>query len=235
MPGQPTPHADAASLVGRDDDRYQGHCVSNRDSAPAPGLLPPPGRLALAVERHRIEHRAPALRGAAAADVERELLRVVVALPGELIVVTQLLAGPDIADRIDEHAAILDDGLAVCVAGVVNVARLVAAHARVDADAVVDDEQECVTIVLALLLVARVRLLVRDAIAEIFDDARSDRYFARRIYTAAVDPRPPDLVGQVVTDRRAAAGCRAHVRMVMRGSLGFLHTAIGALMAGCAS
>ena len=47
----------------------------------------------------------------------------------------------------------------------IDEARVVAADSGIDHDAVVHDEQERMPVVLALRLVAVVRLLVRDAIA----------------------------------------------------------------------
>ena len=72
-------------------------------------------------------------------------------------------------DRLDEHAALLDLGLAVRIARVIDEARVVAADAGVDDRALVDDEQERVVVVLVVVLVALVRLLVRDAVAEVLD------------------------------------------------------------------
>ena len=78
-----------------------------------------------------------------------QLLGIVRALPGELVVVAEFLAGLDRADRLDEDAPAVDDGLAVRVALVIDEPRRIAADAGIDADVVVDDEQERVAVVLA--------------------------------------------------------------------------------------
>ena len=93
------------------------------------------------------------------------------------------------ADRLDEHAAVLDDGLAVRSAAVVDEARLVAVDAGVDDGALAGDEQERMAVVIALALVAPVGLGVRDALAQVLDDARALADAPRRVHAAAVDAR----------------------------------------------
>src|SRR6185437_11712241 len=53
----------------------------------------------------------------------------------------------------------------------IDEARIIAVMATIDDDTAVDDEQERVPVVGGLGLIATVRLAVRDAIAEILDDA----------------------------------------------------------------
>ena len=83
----------------------------------------------------------------------------------------------------------------------VYVARLVSGHAGVDAGAIVDDEQEGVTVVRSLVVVARVGLLVRDPLAHVLDYARSHGYWTRGVYAAAVYARAPHHESLVVTDQ----------------------------------
>src|SRR5882672_4604487 len=92
------------------------------------------------------EHRAAAGPGAAAAGPDLVDIRRIVVLALDLVVVVELFARLDVAQRFDEDAPLLDHGLAVRVAGVVDVARLVAADARVDHRALVDDEEERVVV-----------------------------------------------------------------------------------------
>src|SRR4029453_10860336 len=72
----------------------------------------------------------------------------------------------------------------------------VAVHAGVDDGALAGDEQERVAVVVALELVAPVGLGVRDALAEVFDDARALLDRAGRIHAAPVDTRVARLDGR---------------------------------------
>ncbi len=108
--------------------------------------------------RLAVEHRAATALRTAAAGVQRELCRIVGGFPRELIVVPQLFARLDGADRIDEHATALDHRLAIRIAAVIDEARIVAADTGIDDGARACDEQERVPVVVALLLVAVDRL-----------------------------------------------------------------------------
>src|SRR5690606_37917796 len=88
-----------------------------------------------------------------------------------VVVVEQLLPLADRLDRVDEDAAILDNRLAVRVAGVVDVLHAAAADARVDHRLVVDLEQERVMTLLRLVVVAAIRFLPRNALTAILADA----------------------------------------------------------------
>ena len=63
----------------------------------------------------------------------RELVRVVI---------RELFAALNVPDRFDPDALVLDDCVAVGVAGMVDPARIVPADGRVDHDIVVDGEEE---------------------------------------------------------------------------------------------
>src|SRR5690349_1244988 len=130
----------------------------------------------------------------------------------DLVVVSQLLAGRDRADRVDEHVRTLDHRLAVGVAGVIDEARLVAVDSGVDHRGVIGDKEERVTVRRALPLVAPVGLRMGDALAEIFDHARACRDAVQREHAESVQPRGPHL------DER--------LRRLFLGA----HTATGALM-----
>jgi hypothetical protein len=145
--------------------------------------------LLLHVARLGIEHGSAALARTAAARIERKLLGIVRALPGQRIVVTELVAGLDVADRIDEYAAAFDHALAIRRTAVIDEARLVAVDARIDDRAVARDEQEGVPVVIALEFVATIRLGVRHPFAEVLDDARALADRARRIDPAPVNAR----------------------------------------------
>jgi len=63
---------------------------------------------------------------------------------------------------------------------VIDVARLVAADTGVDHRALVDDKEKGVVVFIRPFLVAPIGLFVRNALADILDDARSGRDTAQR-------------------------------------------------------
>src|ERR1700756_2585608 len=85
-------------------------------------------------------HRAAAAGRAAVAGEDGVDIRWVIGFALDLIIVGELLAGRDAADRVDEYARLLDHRLAVGVAGVIHEARLVAVDAGVDHRGLVGDE-----------------------------------------------------------------------------------------------
>src|ERR1700728_5449059 len=180
----------------------------------------------------RPQHAAAAARRAAAAGEDGIDVRRVVALAPDLIVVGELFARGDIAQRVDEHPRALDHRLAVRLAGVIDEARLVAADTRVDDRVLVGDEQERVVVVRCLVIVALVGLGVRDALAQVFEDARAT--CDRRQY------EPPPTMERRVAHLDARRR-RARVRTGRRLQLGArdgaaaaagraAHTATGALI-----
>src|SRR6185503_8080700 len=137
----------------------------------------------------RPQHGATAFRRTAAAGVDLIDVGWIVLLATDLVVVTELLAGLDVAHRVDEHAAVLDDRLAVALALVIDETRVVAADASVDHGLLVHDEQEGVVVALVVVFVALVRRLVRHAIPEVFDHARALTDRRDGEYTAPVHRR----------------------------------------------
>src|SRR6185437_3527826 len=95
----------------------------------------------------------------------------VVVLTLDLVVVGHLLAGLYRAGGLDEHPPLLDHRLAVGVAGVIEESRVIAVDTGIDDGPRVDDEEEGMSVVRILALVAPVGLRVRHALAEILDDA----------------------------------------------------------------
>ncbi len=97
----------------------------------------------------------------------------------------------------------------------------IAADTGVDAEVVVDHEQEGVAVVVGLHLVARIRFVVRDAVAHVFDDARAAADAAGRIHATAVDLRTLHHVQRIGFGGRGT--CRllgvTHVRVMHGGSL----------------
>src|ERR1700722_5484197 len=133
----------------------------------------PLGRARALWQRWRPQHAAAAGRRPAAAGEDHVDVGRIVGLALDLVVVGELLTGSDVADRLDEHGAPLNDGLAVRVAAVIDEARLVAVDARIDDRAPVDDEEERVVVALVLVVVAAGGFGVRNALAEVLDHARA--------------------------------------------------------------
>src|SRR5690606_8300200 len=162
-----------------------------------------PARLA-----RRQKDGAAAVRGTAAAAIELfplgVLLRIAAALV--LIVVNELLARPDRPQRVDPDPPVLDDRLAVRVARVIDETRLVAVARAVDDGLSVDREEEGVVTPHPAFVVAPVRLLVRDALAGIFDDALPLADEAHGEGSGALDGRTAELERKSARPLRASAG-----------------------------
>src|SRR5580704_5224649 len=172
----------------------------------APALAAPRPRLRARALRYRRrpQHAAAAGVRAAAAGEDHVDVGRIVGLALDLVVVGELLAGGDVAQRLDEHAALLDHGLAVRVAAMIDEARLVAIDAGVDDRAPVDDEEERMVVVLVLVVVAPVGLGVRHALAKVLDHACALLDALGGEHAQAVQRRVAHL------DARGCAACRAH-------------------------
>src|SRR5262249_30826869 len=99
------------------------------------------------------EHRATAVACPAMAGEQFLDFILVVVVDRQAVVVEQLLAWSDLAQRLDEHAVVVlvDVGLAVRVAGVVDPARRVAADVGIDHVPVVDVKEERVVRILGIV------------------------------------------------------------------------------------
>src|ERR1700722_3768297 len=153
-------------------------------SRPLPGA---PQRARLAPGRP--QHRAAAFPRAALAGEDFIDVGRIVAIASDLVVVGQLLARLNSADGLDEHAPVIDQRLAVRVAGMVDEARIIAIDAAVDHHAAIDDEQECVVVANVLVLVAPVSLAVRQPVAQVLDDTRALADAAQGKHTTAMHAR----------------------------------------------
>src|SRR6185437_9517677 len=89
------------------------------------------------------------------------------------VVIRQLLAGRDRAHRLDPDAPIVYHGIAIRLARVIDVARIVAADGGVDDDIIVDGEQEGVVPLERRVGIARVRRRGRQPLTRVLDEARS--------------------------------------------------------------
>ena len=88
----------------------------------------------------------------------------------------------DIAQRIDEDAVVFFDGFAVCIAAMVDPARVVAANLRIDHLAVVEAKIECVWIVLVVG-----SGFPGDALPRVFDNAGAFGNRLHGVNTVPVD------------------------------------------------
>lgn len=106
----------------------------------------------------------------------------------QLVIVEELIAGPDIADCIDEDAIIFLDGFAVWVARMIDPARIVAADLWINDFAVFQSEVESVWIVFVIG-----RIFPGDAFARVFDDARTFGNRAHGINSVTMHTGPANL------------------------------------------
>src|SRR6185369_8228834 len=117
------------------------------------------------------QHRSPASGRPAAARVLLLQLARVAAIDDQTVVVVELLARLDVAQRLDEDAAVVGlVGLAVGSARVVDPLRRVAAGAAVDDVLVVDVEEERVVGIVGVFRMTALRLFPGDDVAGVLDD-----------------------------------------------------------------
>ena len=167
---------------------------------------------------------------AAAARIDLIDIGRIVLFTADLVVVPQLITGRDIARRVDENAAMLDDGLAIAFALVIDEARIVAVDGGIDDRVLVDDEQECVIVVDVVIVITRVSRLMRKPFAQVFDDARALGNKRRREHAASVHRRIAYFDERRTHHWRTTA---LRLRLIVRNLLQLaVHTATGALMAG---
>src|SRR4030095_13536598 len=143
-----------------------------------------------------IEQRPSAAALAAAASVRGPLLLGHASIDDELVVVRKLFAGVDLALGLDEHVAVVVlERDAVGRARVVDPARGVAAHARVDHAAVLELEQERVRGIVGIAVGTLHRFVPRHALTLVFDDALAawDRLGGE--HAASMDGGTADGVG----------------------------------------
>ena len=174
-------------------------------------------RLALTRLLRRFEHAAAAARRSAAAREDFIDVGRIIDVALDLIVVRQLLARLNGAQRFDEDTLRHRDALAIRIAAVIDVARIVAVGAAVDDGVRIDREQERVAVGGVLAVIALVGFPMADSIAAVFDDVRAFADSAQREYPIAVNAASDAL-------RSSVAGARACSWKPQ--------TAIGALIAG---
>src|SRR5580693_8528804 len=183
------------------------------------------------------EHRAATALGPTAAGEDLVRVRRIMAVAADLVVVGQFFTGPDGPDRFDEHAPVVDHRFAVWIAGMIDEARVIAMHTGIDDYPAVDDEQKRVIVTIALVLIAHVRLTVRNAIAQIFDDARAFADAAQGKYPASVHARAahPHHARSGNDRRHDSLAAPGHGALKSRPALVLApgpHTATGARIAG---
>src|SRR5947208_2294643 len=163
-----------------------------KNAVPASAAPTAPGAPLPAARRQRArrpQHGAAAALTAAAAREHLVDVRRVVGCALNLVVVGELLARLDGADRIDEHPSGLDHRFAVRLAGMIHETRLVAVDPGVDHGVRVDGEEESVVVARPFVVVAAIRLWVRYTLAAVLDDAPAARDARRREHPQAVQRR----------------------------------------------
>src|SRR5579863_960298 len=118
---------------------------------------------------HRGQDRFAAMLRSTMAPVEFLGLRAFV-LPFVRIVKEQFGPGADIANGFDENPALVDDGLAVGVAGMVEIPGVISPSGRVDHGLFVHGEKKGMMPFHRGIIVSGVRLLMGDALADVFND-----------------------------------------------------------------
>src|ERR1700682_5724068 len=115
----------------------------------------------------RYQHAASAPCSSAAAGKDFVDVGRIFRVAFDLIVVGQLFTGLNGPNGLDVDPLVLRRTCTIRIAAVVDEARLVSSDAAVDHDLGVDREQKGVIVVRILVLVACIRLIVADAIAEV--------------------------------------------------------------------
>lgn len=122
----------------------------------------------------------PATRDGPAGAGEPLLGRRGVALIEDIrIIVYKLLARFDVVERLDPDAAVVDDGIAVGGAGVIEEAGVVAVHGGVDDHLVIDGEEISVMTLGGSVGVTRVGFRGRDTLARVLNEADASRNVMR--------------------------------------------------------
>ena len=145
-----------------------------------------------ATARLGLHDRSPASGATALALIELDVVLVVA--PLVLVVVGQLQAGLDVLPGVDEDLFSDRDRLAVGIARVVDVARVVPLPVPVDDGVLVESEKEGMVPPHLLVLVAAIALVGGDPLAGVFDDALSATDTTRGEDSPALNARPSDLV-----------------------------------------
>src|SRR5687768_3147738 len=193
-----------------------------------------PARCSVTTERslfrallERCQDRSATRRRAALAHVQTLPVLVLGAISLVPIVVHQLFAGRDGANRLDVDPLPLVDRLAVGSAAVIDEPRVVAIDRGVDHRPLVDAEEERVMPAHSRVVVTAVGLVGRDALAGVLDDSGAFANLARRERPASLDLRLAKL--EVLVRRlslRAWRGGRGALRYrgLLHGAL--LHRAL---------
>ncbi len=123
---------------------------------------------------------------------------------GQAVVIVEFFAARDIAQGIDEHAAVFLAGFAVWLAGMVDPAGIVAVAAAVDDLAVFQAEKERMEVVGRLGVFALYGFFPGDVLAFIFDDAGAFGDLTGGEDASAVDTGVFDHPGRAVGGVRVA-------------------------------
>src|SRR5262245_47547455 len=141
------------------------------------------------------QNRLPAFTRAAGAGIQLLGRRGVRLIQDVVVVVHQLLASLDLANRVYEYAILLDHGFTVRVAGMIDESRRIPAHRRVHDHAIVQvEEKRMVMFARPGERIAAIRLLAGDPFSLLFDDSLAFTNPARREGAASLNRRFPHFI-----------------------------------------
>ena len=123
--------------------------------------------------------------------------RVLLSIAREIVIIGQLLAFGDGLYRLDIDVLLIQDCPAVWLTGMIDEARLVAAHPGVDGDVLIHDEQQHMRMLRLIVVVASVGFLGRDPFSEIFNDARPFADALRGEPAESLNGRVANLKGRI--------------------------------------
>jgi hypothetical protein len=109
------------------------------------------------------------------------------------VVVRELFARLDVANGLDPNATVVDHGVAIRIARVIDESRLVAVDGGVDHDVVVDREQERVMSFAVDVGISRVGFGGREPLTRVFDETRPRGNSARSECTEPLNRRRANL------------------------------------------
>src|SRR5678815_1169453 len=123
------------------------------------------------------------------------------------VVIRELLARGDVADRLDPDATVVDDRIAVRIARVIDEPRVVAVDGGVDHDVVVDREEKRVVSLINAIGVTGIRGVGCETLAGIFDETRSRWNATRGERAQSLHGRRTNLERRILVRHDRSAQC----------------------------
>jgi hypothetical protein len=103
------------------------------------------------------------------------------------IVVTKLIAFLDVPNGFNKNPPVVNDRLAIRIAGMIDVAHVATTHTAVNDNAIIDCEQEGVIVIVRLVRIAAISLSVRDTIPYVFANTGAFFDITKGKYTRTMD------------------------------------------------